>query len=71
MKQIIEWKEIDNDIPSNEYYYLLSNEAYNLPKIVAGRVIYYDGHNVWIELENIEVKFPLSYFTHYAEIEEC
>ena len=70
MKQVIEWKEIDNDMPSNEYYYLLSKEAYNLPKIVSGRVIYYDGHNVWIELENVEVKLPLNYFSHYAVVEE-
>ena len=69
MKQVIEWKEIDENTPTGEYYHLLSKEEYNLPKIVSGRLIYYDGHNVWIELENVEVRFPLNYFSHYAEVE--
>ena len=70
MKQVIEWKEITKDTPVGEYYYFLSKEIYDVPKIIAGRSVYYDGHNVWITIENIEIKLPIHYFSHYAKVEE-
>ena len=72
MKQVIEWKKIDKNFDEPNLYYLKTKYTFwfDMARILTGRMAFAGGQRViTVYLDHTEVTFPLSKFTHYAEVE--
>ena len=73
MQQVIEWKKLPKDLDTldHDYYHFKGSKKHKheAPSIVTGRLWTCDGLKVLIMLNDTDVRVPLSYFTHYAEVE--
>lgn len=77
MKQIIEWKKIPKNLKKLEFkdYLFKAKKGVAAPRVISGALDYYSPDMDWeyivvVEFDRTRIWFPISYFTHYAEVED-
>lgn len=76
MKQVIEWNKLPKNLDKleNRAYLFKASPLMDIPSIMVGRLWWesmdmdYE-YCVFIAIERMDLRLPISYFTHYAEVE--